>query len=1169
MIIVRAKNPESPCFPRRFGFMKRRLGQLFKIQPGEGESLSLILGFSFFKGIAFVFFEAAASAIFLARHDARLLPYVYIVTAGINIVLGFGFTRLEARFSPGLVLGGALGMLTVAPVLGFLAIQYLPGDLPAILLLIWKDVLWVLGSLVLWAAAGFILNIRQSKRLYGLIGSGEILAIFLGGLAIPFLVKIVPTPYLFLVSAGGCALSLLVYLAIVRRHPDEFRGVVASAADQQAVRPRQLFQDRYILLFCGLSMISMIAFAFVDFIFFTQVAEAFPDEESLAGFFGYYLASLGILNLIGNGFVSARLLNRFGVSLGLLLLPVMLAAGDLTMLVVPALVGGGMLLWLTVGTKITDEVIRVSIETPSYRILYQPLPGSMRLPVQTIRESIVEPAAFGIAGVLILAFTALPNFRIEFLLIFLLVLIGVWIFFASRLGGEYSRRLIRAISGRGLSGQALAFEDASMKRILTRALESDEATQVIYALRMLAESGYEDLAGRLVELLNHANPRVQYQALQSLEDDPAALTAEEAEEAMRRIQALIEAADTDPAVRARALRTCCALGETDVLDDIAPFMKRRNPELLKNAIAGLLRYGGIDGVLVAGAEFLRLLESRSPARRKLAADILEDAAIPGFYRPLLRLLQDNDEEVRHHAIRAAAVLKNPKCSDAVMESLWDPRLAGAAEACLAGYGPVLVGRIEMAFALPRRFGRRREEKKGARVRRPDPERRINNDGGLHEFRSRLLRLLGRIGGPEGIAALTPKMNLRDVALQSEVLAALAACRYSIESESHRRWSRAGSEANENRANVESNISAQLAYALRILQVQREVRRLPYARALGHALEAELDQARTRVFHLLSFLYDPAAVLQAAVRYRQSAKARQAVALEALDNLLDRTMRTRVFPLLEDHPAAERLALLQKQLDSNAQTGPAAPLSGAAKTVGLENLLTVPAEELLPWTRACAAYAAGLSGDRRLAAALKTNLNHSNGIVRETSLWALHAVDPRGYAKHKKDYDPISSPALKKLFNRRKSRKKGAGMLLTLEKALILKSVPIFEQVPEEPLAVLAGAVKEEEVKKGRTFIRKGEIGTSLFVIVEGSVRVHDGKREIAVVGKGEVVGELSALDPEPRTASVTALEDTLLFRIDDEEIYDFMTDNREVARGVIRVLVRRQRELVGRRKAEL
>ena len=133
------------------------------------------------------------------------------------------------------------------------------------------------------------------------------------------------------------------------------------------------------------------------------------------------------------------------------------------------------------------------------------------------------------------------------------------------------------------------------------------------------------------------------------------------------------------------------------------------------------------------------------------------------------------------------------------------------------------------------------------------------------------------------------------------------------------------------------------------------------------------------------------------------------------------------------------------------------------------------------------------------------------------------------------------------------------MSLTIERVLLLKSTEVFSEVPEESLLELANVVQEIEARAGEKIIEKGEIGSSLYIIVDGKVRVHDGDQELRLLGSREIFGELAALDPEPRSASVTALEDTLLFKLDENVLYEMMAENQALTRGIIRILCRRLR----------
>ena len=128
------------------------------------------------------------------------------------------------------------------------------------------------------------------------------------------------------------------------------------------------------------------------------------------------------------------------------------------------------------------------------------------------------------------------------------------------------------------------------------------------------------------------------------------------------------------------------------------------------------------------------------------------------------------------------------------------------------------------------------------------------------------------------------------------------------------------------------------------------------------------------------------------------------------------------------------------------------------------------------------------------------------------------------------------------------------MLLTIEKVLILKSVPIFASVPEGQLVDLATIAETVAFDAGEIIMNQGDLGTSMYIVVDGRVRIFEGDKDLAEHGTRAVFGELAALDPEPRAASVQALEDCTLLRLDGESLYDLMSGNKEVTRGIVHVL---------------
>jgi len=133
---------------------------------------------------------------------------------------------------------------------------------------------------------------------------------------------------------------------------------------------------------------------------------------------------------------------------------------------------------------------------------------------------------------------------------------------------------------------------------------------------------------------------------------------------------------------------------------------------------------------------------------------------------------------------------------------------------------------------------------------------------------------------------------------------------------------------------------------------------------------------------------------------------------------------------------------------------------------------------------------------------------------------------------------------------------------TDEKTILLRSVGLFAEAAGDVLAEVAALLQPVTARAGQTIFDKGDCGDCMYIIVEGRVRVHDGELTLNYLGACDVFGEMALLDIEARVASVTAIEDTHLLRLDQAPFQALMTSQAGVALGVIRVLSRRLRDRV-------
>lgn len=140
-------------------------------------------------------------------------------------------------------------------------------------------------------------------------------------------------------------------------------------------------------------------------------------------------------------------------------------------------------------------------------------------------------------------------------------------------------------------------------------------------------------------------------------------------------------------------------------------------------------------------------------------------------------------------------------------------------------------------------------------------------------------------------------------------------------------------------------------------------------------------------------------------------------------------------------------------------------------------------------------------------------------------------------------------------------------------AEVLSVSAAVQGLSAEAFAQLAGAGRMRRFREGEELMRQSEASGSMFVILTGGVRVVRTPRDLArpvllaVIGPGDVVGEMGLLDGGPRSATVTALGETVTVEIDAPTLARCVAEHPDLYAGLLRVLSRRLRstnELVER-----
>lgn len=126
------------------------------------------------------------------------------------------------------------------------------------------------------------------------------------------------------------------------------------------------------------------------------------------------------------------------------------------------------------------------------------------------------------------------------------------------------------------------------------------------------------------------------------------------------------------------------------------------------------------------------------------------------------------------------------------------------------------------------------------------------------------------------------------------------------------------------------------------------------------------------------------------------------------------------------------------------------------------------------------------------------------------------------------------------------------------------AAPLFESLDEETTRALRAAMVEVRLRRGEVLFAEGEPGDRSYVIAEGKIKLGhtapDGRETIiAVLGPGEMLGELSLFDPGPRAATATAIAPSRLLEMRHEDLQVFLEGRPQLSAQLLQGLAQRLR----------
>lgn len=128
-----------------------------------------------------------------------------------------------------------------------------------------------------------------------------------------------------------------------------------------------------------------------------------------------------------------------------------------------------------------------------------------------------------------------------------------------------------------------------------------------------------------------------------------------------------------------------------------------------------------------------------------------------------------------------------------------------------------------------------------------------------------------------------------------------------------------------------------------------------------------------------------------------------------------------------------------------------------------------------------------------------------------------------------------------------------------EKVRAIQKVPLFGTCSKRELSLLGRIADEISFPAGRILIKRGDFGKEFLLLLEGTVTVEPPTGKRVRMGQGDFLGEMSLLDGQPRSATVTAETPVRLLVIGQREFYTLLAEVPSVARKLLVELSRRVR----------
>jgi hypothetical protein len=508
----------------------KKIGRWFNVHEDELGLFMWTVVLLFLVRSSGIFLNNYAETAFLKRYGVEYMPIVNMINAVVTffvmgVMTGF-MTRLPgARLLARLFVFCGLSVACIRAIIPFgIDLIY-----PALFML--KSQYEVLLALLFWNLANDLFNTRQSKRLFPLITAGGVIGQILGSFATPLVARWLHLDNLLLVYMVTALAGAWAVQAMGRRYPtllfqqNKEGGKKSRTSMIEEIKTVLPLMKSSVLvkILVALTFMPNVVIPIMNYQFNFAVNEQFATETGLIEFFGYFRGVLNIISLVILLFVG-KLYDRFGLPVALMFHPfnylVVFIAFLLRFDAVSAMYA-----------RMSANIIRTTINIPAIAVVTGLFPESYRAMIRPfLRGTVVRIGLFLGSGLILLSDTL---FHPRYLSLVALPFVIAWVVTPFVLKRRYAGILLDLVSDnkvdfRSLNSSELGqvFRDKKIQENLVKRFQGSSGENRLWyggLLRSVAFSGLDTYLLAALREEQDIQTRIGLIELLSDESGPAAV----------------------------------------------------------------------------------------------------------------------------------------------------------------------------------------------------------------------------------------------------------------------------------------------------------------------------------------------------------------------------------------------------------------------------------------------------------------------------------------------------------------------------------------------------------------------------------------------------------------------------------------------------------------------